>query len=263
MQQTIFHPTKALAPFISHYVFLTSDESDYKGVLVKDFPRTAMDILLVFNGSLQIIRDQDQPLQLSNYDFIGMFDKAYKVQIPKNFFGLHIRFKANGIYPLTKLPLSLAFNKHISLLDFIGTSIKDLYDELGHVNNYPEIIKKLESWLLPFYQPEQLHYRLNHGLELVENSKGLIKVKALSEALNTNYKTIDRWFQKKIGVTPKTYLQITRFKNVIASIENSESTDWLQITHDYEFHDQAHFIKSFKQFAGITPASYLKENIGF
>jgi len=60
-----------------------------------------------------------------------------------------------------------------------------------------------------------------------------------------------------IGVTPKSYIQMARFKIILTQLDQHNDADWMQLVNDFGFHDQAHFIKTFKQFSGITPSSYL------
>ena len=261
MQQSIFYPSKELAPFISHYVSLASKETPSRLLSYQDFPRTAMDMVFTFDGSIQIKRTAKTTFSLHKYEFIGLFNSAYHVQVENSISALHIRFKPNGVYPLTKVPLHYILNSHLSLTELMGNSIDDLYQQMGALSNQSEKINLLESWLRPFYQRDRLHYRMEYGIQLIEQQKGLISVKTLSEQLNTNYKSLDRWFQKMVGVSPKAYIQMSRFKNILSQLDQQKEADWIQLTVDHGFYDQAHFIKSFKQFAGITPAVYQSRNL--
>jgi len=256
MQQNIYYPSKLLAPYVSHYIFFKSTQN-VMNFSYQDFPRTGMDMIFTFKGDIQIKHDQGSSFSINNCDFVGMFNRPYQVSIDNGISALHVRFKPNGIYPLTRVPLKEVSDNHLSLVDLTNKSSIELYDRLGASSNHLEQIKLLESWLLPYYQGAFLHYRMDHGLGLIEQSNGLLTVKELSQQLNTNYKSLDRWFNKMVGVNPKTYIQMARFKNILTQLDQQKDPDWMQLVNDFGFHDQAHFIKTFKQFSGITPSSYL------
>jgi len=189
MQQHIYYPSKSLAPFISHYTFLQSEQKAKINLSYQDFPRTAMDMVFIFRGKIQIQQAQGAGFSIKNCEFIGLFDTSYQVNVDTDISALHIRFKPNGVYPLTRIPLHQITNGHLSLADLIGIDIKELHEQMAECSTHLEQINLLEAWLLPYYQTEQLHYRMEHGLFLIEQNNGLIKVKALSEKLNTNYKS--------------------------------------------------------------------------
>jgi len=256
MQQHLYYPSKLLTPYISHYVFFESTKNG-NNLSYQDFPRTAMDMLFVYKGEIQIKPDHGSSFSMDNCDFVGLFNKPYQVNVDNEISALHVRFKPNGIYPLTQVPLKEVSNNHLSLADLTNKGSVELYDRMGHSSSHLEQIKLLESWLLSFYQRASIHYRIDHGMVLIEQSNGLISVKQLSEQLNTNYKSLDRWFHKMVGVNPKTYIQMARFKGILTQLDQQKEPDWMQLVHDFGFHDQAHFIKTFKQFSGITPSSYL------
>ena len=80
----------------------------------------------------------------------------------------------------------------------------------------------------------------------------------LASSINSNYKTLDRWFKKFVGTTPKKFLQLHRFKNIILQLDNKAEIDWIDLVEDYGFHDQSHFINHFKSIASHTPTAYLQ-----
>jgi AraC-like DNA-binding protein len=66
-----------------------------------------------------------------------------------------------------------------------------------------------------------------------------------------------RIFHKWFGISPAEALAFTRFEKAMNLIHTS--TDSLtQIGLECGFYDQSHFIRTFKQYAGMTPKQYLK-----
>lgn len=258
MQQFTHYPSAALRPFLEFYRFIQFEDDRALAAVLKDYPKTAMDMVFCFDGLLQIKLHDGKVMTLDSHAFIGHFDQAYEVLMGGMLTLFHIRFKANGVYPLSPLPLKQVVNGCIPLADFMEEmKHHHLYERLALATSMDDKVKTMEAFLIPYYQGEQLHHRLDYGLRLIEQSRGLIAVKQLAEGLNTNYKSLDRWFNKKVGLTPKRFLQITRFKHILLELEKQDQPDWIKLVVDFGFYDQAHFIKEFKQFAGALPTTFI------
>ena len=65
--------------------------------------------------------------------------------------------------------------------------------------------------------------------------------------------------KQNIGLSPKTYLSVLRFKKVVDRIQ-SGPLNWQDILFDCGYFDQAHFIKEFKEFSGFTPKEFFARN---
>lgn len=63
-----------------------------------------------------------------------------------------------------------------------------------------------------------------------------------------------RIFNEHVGLSPKTYLSIMRFQHSLALLEANES--YTAIAFMCGYFDQAHFNKEFKNYTGVTPATY-------
>lgn len=260
MQLKVFYPSPALEPFIVSYQFHEFKASELSPILLKDFPRTSMDMVFCFNGQVQL-NLIDQPIfNLSQCAFVGHFDQPYQINIAQDSAFLHVKFKPNGIYPLTKIALTEVLNKEISISDLMCNQMNSVYDLMQDQVDILDKIKILESHLLDQYRKCQLHYRLDAGINIVRERKGLITIKELSDLLNTNYKSLDRWFSKNVGLSPKQFTKITRFKNILEELEIDKNPDWMNIVDRYGYHDQAHFIKEFKGFSGLSPTAFIQEN---
>jgi len=258
MQIRNYPPSLPLMPFVESYSFHHFDNITGEVVSMRDFPRTAKDMIFCFEGSLEISVQGQDAFKVADAAFINNFDRPYDIALRGNLSIMHIRFKANGIYPLTKIPLFELLNEQLPLEDLTDKSISLLHQEMNEQSNDLKRIATFEKYLLKRYANASLHYRLDGGLKIIQDRKGLLTVSELSDTLNTNYKSIDRWFKKYVGLPPKKFMQITRFKNILEDLEQQTKPDWMQIVSDYNFHDQAHFIKDFSRFAGISPGAFSK-----
>ena len=67
-----------------------------------------------------------------------------------------------------------------------------------------------------------------------------------------------RVFNYYIGTTPKAFSNVVRFQYILNAKPSSQSLKENKIYYDVGFYDQAHFIKTFKTFYGVTPNKALE-----
>lgn len=260
METNFILPNPALTPFVEGYRAWDFNFSGHDDPVIKDYPRTALDIIFFYEGQLHIQLPESQTLHVAGASFISSFDRPYQAFFQKRLRALHVRFKSPGIYPLTRIPLGELLNNKLELEE-LNPELARIHQRLGATQGLKKQIDILEQELLNIYKNANLHHRLMHGLQIIEEHRGVMNVKQLAEQLNTNYKSLDRWFYNKVGLMPKRFMQITRFKNIIDQLKGQNEVDWMELTTDYGFHDQAHFIKEFQQFAHLSPGEFFASKV--
>jgi methylphosphotriester-DNA--protein-cysteine methyltransferase len=72
--------------------------------------------------------------------------------------------------------------------------------------------------------------------------------------LGIDYRTLERGFKITVGLTPKEFARVIRFKNVYKAFRQNLCKDPAYFL-DWGYYDQSHYIKEFKYFMGSTPTS--------
>nr|WP_298924837.1 helix-turn-helix domain-containing protein [uncultured Erythrobacter sp.] len=85
----------------------------------------------------------------------------------------------------------------------------------------------------------------------------LASVKDLAERVGMNIRSLERLSRRAFGFTPKLLLRRQRFLRSLAQFMLDPSMKWLSAL-DYQYHDQAHFVRDFKRFMGMSPSAYAK-----
>ncbi|EAQ28371.1 50S ribosomal protein L20 [Erythrobacter sp. NAP1] len=83
----------------------------------------------------------------------------------------------------------------------------------------------------------------------------LSKVADLADRVAMNVRSLERLSKRAFGFTPKLLLRRQRFLRSLAQFMLDPSLRWLS-TLDYQYHDQAHFVRDFKRFMGMSPTAY-------
>jgi len=93
--------------------------------------------------------------------------------------------------------------------------------------------------------------RLYGALSLILENFGIINVETQLDT-GVSSRQLRRLFTYYIGDTPKTFSNVVRFQNILRAKPSQQSLRENKLFYD-GYYDQAHFIKEFRNFYGVTP----------
>jgi AraC-like DNA-binding protein len=95
--------------------------------------------------------------------------------------------------------------------------------------------------------------RLYKAIEKILKETGVVNIE---QDLDTgiSQRQLRRLFEFYIGDTPKAFAKVVRFQNILRAKPSSQSLRQNKLFFDTGYYDQAHFIKEFKNFYGVTPS---------
>jgi AraC-like DNA-binding protein len=65
-------------------------------------------------------------------------------------------------------------------------------------------------------------------------------------------------FRDAVGMPPKLFARIVRFDAALDMLRRRAGS-WAAIANGCGYYDQAHFIREFHEFAGVTPTQFVAE----
>lgn len=80
-------------------------------------------------------------------------------------------------------------------------------------------------------------------------------VRRFADAAGLRAKTFSARFAAQVGVTPKLYARIERFRRAFAQAPG-RAVSWAGIAAGCGYFDQAHLIRDFREFTGLSPTEY-------
>jgi AraC-like DNA-binding protein len=89
--------------------------------------------------------------------------------------------------------------------------------------------------------------------------KGDISFAALQQQLRLTERTLERRFKQSIGITAKFFARICRFQESLNQLRKNNYQKLSDIAYENGYSDQSHFIRSFKEFTGVSPFDYSKQ----
>jgi len=170
-----------------------------------------------------------------------------------------IRFYPYGFTNFIDYPLNELCNKETPLSELFGEEkAENLSQKIILAKSTEERIEIIEKFLFE---------RLNEKATIDNIVKSTIDVMLLSNGsmnLNTILKNdiskrrqLERNFKKQIGLSPKQLSKAIRLQATLQMLLNQKTRTLTDIAYENEYYDQAHFIKDFKEFTGLTPKEFL------
>lgn len=81
----------------------------------------------------------------------------------------------------------------------------------------------------------------------------------VADRLGSSERHFRRVFRDTVGVSPKTYARLRRFRRAVGLARRSDAPDWAAIAADTGFYDQAHLIAEFRAIGGAPPRALMTE----
>ena len=85
--------------------------------------------------------------------------------------------------------------------------------------------------------------------------------KELADKLNIHRRNMERKFETAVGMSPKQLSRVVRLQSALKLLEQQKYSNLTSLAYESGYYDQAHFIRDFKEFTGISPKSFFADNL--
>ena len=173
---------------------------------------------------------------------------------------LMIFFHALGMHQLFGTDMSSLTNTSMPLSQFLGADeanrlISDLKAEQDDASQV-RVLNEFFAGRAP--RIGESTRRLRRILELIHERNGDVSVRELETLGHYERKTLERHFKKMVGITPKVYCQIYRFKCLMNLVQSQPGISWAQLTEQAGFYDQSHMSRYVKDYLKVSPSSIVQ-----
>jgi AraC-like DNA-binding protein len=91
----------------------------------------------------------------------------------------------------------------------------------------------------------------------IEACGGALRVESLADDLRVSRQHLAAQFREQVGLSPKLFARITRFRRATEKARGQQAVDWAALALDCGYFDQSHLIRDFHDFATTTPEQFL------
>ena len=166
------------------------------------------------------------------------------------------------LYPFTILrllgiPSHVLSNELVDLKILLGNTCAELEEKIMLANNNYQRADILSGFLIKLLLKNPAPRNVNYHAvsDVIHSSNAYINVKDLANQYCLSERQFERNFKECSGFSPKVYLHIIRFQNVIKSY-GAHFNSLSELALQCGYYDQSHFIHNFKEFSGFHPKHY-------
>lgn len=134
---------------------------------------------------------------------------------------------------------------------FLAEQLTVEKSQLGQLSVLDNFIKRLFRNII--INPNEV----DGAVQCIFQSNGQVKVGELSVRERISVRTLTRKFTERVGMSPKQYTRIVRFRAIMYYLLIYPEATWLDVTYRFGYYDQSHFIKDFQHFTGHSPTQHL------
>lgn len=242
-----------LSPFIEYYNSFKGDLINQKKFI--SLPEGKIGMVFLLSGCSKGYNHTSKTYKNVSH-ISGLIQEATMYQLSANIETFSIVFKPGAIYNfIPKHPIDQLAKNSVDLSNIFGDLIQQIEDRLHESNNHLTRIAIVEKFLVDHLQKQD--ERITTAIKIVERNSSRISVSQLSEKLNLGERQLRNIFKNKIGLSPKQFIKLYRFKNAMKNREFFMNNNAQFATH-LGYYDESHFIHEFKLFSGMTPCKYFK-----
>jgi len=261
MNYNTYTPSGELSAFVKCYWTLEAP-TESKPQKQRIVPDGCMEMIFHF-GDLyrQYITDEEFIIQPRCFVF-GQITYPLNIE-PTGETGIFaVRFHPEGFTPFATLPINEMENRAVSLEELYGSDGVMLEKEILNANSIESRIEIIESFLMnKLTSPEYIDRVAKSSVELIMRLNGQLSVDELADDLQINRRSLERKFSNVIGLSPKQLSKIIRLQSTLKMLANKQYSSLTEISYEGSYYDQAHFIKDFKEFTGLSPKKFYASNL--
>jgi AraC-like DNA-binding protein len=240
-------PGPHLSPFIRNYWTLAP--TDKSGACRRQ--------RVVPDGCIDIIFVRPSPTEAFQAIVVGTMTRPIFEDVPPHAEYLGIRFAPGGFGHFFRAPASELTDRIIPLEYLAAPSclIEVVANAPDGRTRLQAIDEGLGRWLRSA-EPEPI---LAGALDTILASGGMVSVARLARLVGWSPRHLQRVFQERVGVGPKLFCRIIRFKGALHRLRHRPRPDLLQVALQAGYYDQAHFIHDFDRFYGSSPSTVCRD----
>lgn len=261
MKAKIFQPNSILTDFVKCYWTLEGDKetTPLKNTIVPD---GTMKLIFHYGDTYKYHPNNGESVILPKCFLIGQLTKPYVVE-PIGITGSFVvRFHPNGFLPFSTIPIKEMENTAVPLDKLFGENGKELGQKILNAKTTSERINLVENFLLERLKDKQtIDNVVKSTIETILNTNGQVSVTEHSKKSKVNRRHLTRKFSTAIGLSPKQLSKTIRLQATLKKLLTEEVTSLTDLAYENEYFDQAHFIKDFKEFTGLTPKAFYGDDL--
>jgi AraC-like DNA-binding protein len=245
----IIHPPLALSNHVKYFWSVEVDALSDQFFSINTFVDDSSGIIFLQPKDRIALVNKGQPVP--NAFVYGQTMVPSESPCLGSFKALGVLFYPHSINELFNIVASQFTNEMIYFENFAS---KDFVNQLMDTEDFDNQVQLISNFLVSRLVKINTEDKLiKHCINKIKSAHGILQVKDLYSFYGLSERQFERRFQAVIGVSPRHYIKVIRFREGINRIRSGKYKRLSQIAHELNYADQSHFIRHIKDLSGINP----------
>lgn len=206
-------------------------------------PLGHINIIFNYASDYELI-EEGKYILIPSATVIGQIKSAKNVRYGQKLEQIGISLKPAGFISLFKIPGSMITERIIDANE-VDLTLNELYHQIKELNGIEQKVKKIYKYLESKIVSDKNSERIVEMTYYIECNCENLNICQMAEFFCISLSALERSFKKNVGLTPKTYGDIFKFR------KNIEDDTRRKNMQSY-YYDQSHLIKNTKRLSGKT-----------
>jgi AraC-like DNA-binding protein len=199
-------------------------------------------------------------MHLPHAYLMGINDQILCEVVKGHYHIIFVGLSPLGLYHLIKRE-TYDLTNAATPLEYLLPSISQLMEQLIEIEGFEKRIELIEPFLIKaFTQNKYTAGDMDFALDIINEKKGNIAIKQIAESCRISERTLERKFTEQLGFSPKEYVRLIRFKNVMHYLMLQPKMSWAELAYYFGYADQSHLHKDFQYFAATSPERFMQND---
>jgi AraC-like DNA-binding protein len=169
-----------------------------------------------------------------------------------------VQLRPTGAYRLFGVPLEeLSGQSNLDLQDVVGPAARELQDRCLEAGSSAEQVRRAAGWIAERLSRSPAADRAIAWIAAeIKRRRGAVSISELRDRTGLTKTRMATTFREQVGVTPKLYARIHRFRRALELIHQG-SDPLVDVALTAGYYDQPHLNAEFRELSGLAPGEYL------
>ncbi len=253
MKTQFIIPSPGISRYVSHILVIENDRHIHPDFVLPLFANGSP--TLVFQTVPALKQDQS----IGHLTLYGQLIRPGALSLRGDFTLIACFFYPYALRALFGIAAQELTDDHMDLAFLQQAKAFSLEEQLLNLSSLTERLQLLDGFILQLSNAGTTDRKIVFATqEIIKDSApdALIRIR---QNLNISERTFQRLFEGHVGIAPKLFSRVCQFNAAFQQLNQYGFTKLSDLAFEHGFADQSHFIRSFKEFTGLTPKEYLAQ----
>lgn len=173
-----------------------------------------------------------------------------------------VRFHPHGFTHFTNMPLKQMENTALPLSDIFGKDGVIIVKKILEAKTTEGRINLIEKFLVErLVNAKNIESIVEATVNAIIELDGQTSINEIPKKMKVHRRQLERKFSSTIGLSPKQLSKVIRLQETLKMLLDRRFENLTELAYEAENFDQAHFIKDFKEFTGLTPNKFYGKHL--